>query len=197
MHHQMGEERFHFSQQPSALVLPGSKQHLPLVDGGSSWPQFPAKLLTWVIKKHSKRCVQVTVHLSLERGFLSFFEIFVSMFSKNTLSHNMIKFKNKSQKNEISANYQRSLQTFKTKAMLTSQDKDKGCRLLSPWVTALYTKGLQRVQSVHVSIIQAGLGETFPRTETKIVLGSNNSSLKVAGRLGYISKISSKVSMSK
>ena len=77
----------------------------------------------------------MTVHLSLERGFLSFllsfFEIFVSMFSKNTLSHNVIKFKNKSQKNEISANYQCSLQTFKTKAMLTSQDKDKGCRLIA------------------------------------------------------------------
>lgn len=43
----------------------------------------------------------------------------------------MIKFKNKSQKNEISANCQCSLPTFKTKAKLTSQDKEKGYRLVT------------------------------------------------------------------
>lgn len=43
-----------------------------------------------------------------------------------------------------------------------------------------------------MSTIQVSLRETFPRAETKIVPGSNNSILKVAGGLVYVSKISSK-----
>lgn len=36
--HQMGKEISYFSQQPSALVLPGSKQDFPTVDCRSHWP---------------------------------------------------------------------------------------------------------------------------------------------------------------
>ena len=68
--HQMGEEIFHFSQQPSALVLPGSKQDLPLVDGGGSWPQFPAKLLTWLIKKTLKEVCAGDSSFITREGFL-------------------------------------------------------------------------------------------------------------------------------
>ncbi|XP_077911030.1 uncharacterized protein LOC144379055 [Halichoerus grypus] len=47
---QIGNEIFYFSQQPSALVPPGSKQNFPVGGPWKRQAQFPAKLLTSMIK---------------------------------------------------------------------------------------------------------------------------------------------------